>query len=947
MRKLVILFSLLVLSGFVFGDVFITELADPNNSAGSRFVELYNNGASAVDFSTGWQLQRATNGNAYWATAVNLSGTIPAGGFYVVCANNTTFTTTFGFAADQSIGTGGPADSNGDDQIRLLSPGAVVEDMFGILGEDGSGTNHEFEDGRAERAIGTLTGNITYTFAEWNIWNDTGAAGTTNNPQDAPADFDPGSWIGASAGSDTSVQFSTASASASEGVGTYDLTITILNEDAVNATTCDVVLTVGDAADVNSYTTQGVTFPAASSTNQTVTLTVTDDGTFEGDETLTFTIMNVAGGTNADVGTIDELDFTIEDNDAATTTIPYTEAFTSNLGDCYDYSVSGATKVWIWDGGSAYMSGYNSGELEEDWLILPGINMDSYTGEGLSFDTSYNYGSDDASNYLKLYYSTDYPGVGDPTGSAWTEIAFTHPTTSNTLTSSGILDLSAIAGTSVWFGFKYNYNSGSYRNWDIDNVSIVEGAGPNIDTIVNTPASPGTAQTVSVSADITDPDGIGTVEVHWGTATGVLSNTIAMSNSVGDTYVTDTDIPAQTEGTTVYYEVYAEDTNTYSNTSSEFNYVVTDAAIPNVGDLFISELCDDLASGHYTTAYMEITNTLATPVNMENSYIERYSSDGTALEYTYTFGSGVLIPAGGYLIVARGADQATFEAAWGVDLTSLNAAYDNGHSSLYFLIGRSYKLHSPGARAELDTTPGGAGSGERITKQSYESTWSDPGLASEGTPAEPEDDPLPVTLSSFTAVYANGSSTLQWTTQSETNNLGWNVYRNRTDTFNGSTQINEGMIEGAGSTSEQTDYTFTDGEDTLPSTSYWYWIESVDLGGNTSLHGPAQIDIPADEDETAPDVLSVNGISNYPNPFNPSTVLAYKVSDATDASIVIYNTKGQIVKTFDELAVNENGNGSTEWDGSDSAGNQVSSGIYFYKLTAGQETYTSKMIMAK
>ena len=72
--------------------------------------------------------------------------------------------------------------------------------MFGVLGEDGSGTNHEFEDGRAERKATVTTGNTTYTFSEWNIWNDTGAAGTTNDPRDAPDDFDPGEWIGAASG---------------------------------------------------------------------------------------------------------------------------------------------------------------------------------------------------------------------------------------------------------------------------------------------------------------------------------------------------------------------------------------------------------------------------------------------------------------------------------------------------------------------------------------------------------------------------------------------------------------------------------------------------------------------------------------------------------------------------------------------------------------------------
>ncbi|MCD6555976.1 MAG: lamin tail domain-containing protein, partial [Bacteroidales bacterium] len=209
--KKVFIFLMLALFAFsVNAQVFITELADPDNDAGARFVELYNAGSSAVDFSTGWQINRYTNGNAAPQTPVDLTGTIAAGGFYIIAANGTQFNTVYGFDADQSIGTGGPADSNGDDQIFLLSPGSVVVDFFGVIGEDGSNTCHEFEDGRAERAASVTTGNSgTWDEANWNVWSDAStASGCTNHisnaPQDAPGDFDPGTWIGASSNDQTS-----------------------------------------------------------------------------------------------------------------------------------------------------------------------------------------------------------------------------------------------------------------------------------------------------------------------------------------------------------------------------------------------------------------------------------------------------------------------------------------------------------------------------------------------------------------------------------------------------------------------------------------------------------------------------------------------------------------------------------------------------------------------
>ena len=212
------------------------------------------------------------------------------------------------------------------------------------------------------------------------------------------------------------------------------------------------------------------------------------------------------------------------------------------------------------------------------------------------------------------------------------------------------------------------------------------------------------------------------------------------------------------------------------------------------------------------------------------------------------------------------------------------------------------------------------------------------------------DAPLPVTLSSFNATFSGGSSLLSWTTQSESNNLGWNVYRSETENVEDYLQINNEMIEGAGTTAEQTDYTFADEDEVYPANSYWYWIESVDNGGTTVLHGPDRIDIPDTEDELPPELLSNYGLAqNFPNPFNPSTVIAFKLieTDAPKASLIIYNTKGQVVRTFNELNTNENEIGSVTWNGADEGGNTVSSGMYFYKLITDESVYSKKMIMMK
>ena len=88
-------------------------------------------------------------------------------------------------------------------------------------------------------------------------------------------------------------------------------------------------------------------------------------------------------------------------------------------------------------------------------------------------------------------------------------------------------------------------------------------------------------------------------------------------------------------------------------------------------------------------------------------------------------------------------------------------------------------------------------------------------------------------------------------------------------------------------------------------------------------------------------------LNNYPNPFNPTTTISFDLTaeDAENAELVIYNLKGQKVRTL----INEQlpaGSYTIEWDGKNEKG-EISSGIYFYKLKAGDKTFTRKMLLIK
>ena len=86
-------------------------------------------------------------------------------------------------------------------------------------------------------------------------------------------------------------------------------------------------------------------------------------------------------------------------------------------------------------------------------------------------------------------------------------------------------------------------------------------------------------------------------------------------------------------------------------------------------------------------------------------------------------------------------------------------------------------------------------------------------------------------------------------------------------------------------------------------------------------------------------------LSNYPNPFNPSTTISYELSqqELADASITIFNTRGQIVRVFSNL----DSNGNIVWNGKDQNDNIVNSGVYFYGLNSGKTSKVRKMILIK
>ncbi|MCK4654557.1 MAG: T9SS type A sorting domain-containing protein, partial [Candidatus Cloacimonetes bacterium] len=90
----------------------------------------------------------------------------------------------------------------------------------------------------------------------------------------------------------------------------------------------------------------------------------------------------------------------------------------------------------------------------------------------------------------------------------------------------------------------------------------------------------------------------------------------------------------------------------------------------------------------------------------------------------------------------------------------------------------------------------------------------------------------------------------------------------------------------------------------------------------------------------------ISNLSNFPNPFNPSTTISFNLKNSSNVKLIVYNVKGQKVKTLINDQYSK-GAHSVIWNGKDKNNKPVSSGLYFYKLSSGKETQVKKMLLLK
>ena len=119
------------------------------------------------------------------------------------------------------------------------------------------------------------------------------------------------------------------------------------------------------------------------------------------------------------------------------------------------------------------------------------------------------------------------------------------------------------------------------------------------------------------------------------------------------------------------------------------------------------------------------------------------------------------------------------------------------------------------------------------------------------------------------------------------------------------------------------------------------WTGSI--GGSVRIYSLGEI-LSIDESQSLPGKFALH--ENYPNPFNPSTTIRFDLPVNTSATLTIYNTIGQKVKSYKAQGASS-GRYKIKWNGTNEIGAPVSAGIYLYELQTKGSIKTKKMILLK
>jgi len=203
--------------------------------------------------------------------------------------------------------------------------------------------------------------------------------------------------------------------------------------------------------------------------------------------------------------------------------------------------------------------------------------------------------------------------------------------------------------------------------------------------------------------------------------------------------------------------------------------------------------------------------------------------------------------------------------------------------------------------------------------------------------------PTNIALSAFHAEVGQDGILINWATETEADNAGFNIYR-RTEGNGSYSKINDSMILAQGDATSGASYSYVDQPE--QSGDFYYKLQAVSLDGSTTFHGPVFVGLTSVDLKkyTVSDKYTLS--QNHPNPFNPTTEITFALPKAETVKLSIYNTSGQLIRTLANGFYSE-GFHTVMWNATDESGSRVTSGMYMYVLQAGEMVLQNKMLLMK
>ena len=201
---------------------------------------------------------------------------------------------------------------------------------------------------------------------------------------------------------------------------------------------------------------------------------------------------------------------------------------------------------------------------------------------------------------------------------------------------------------------------------------------------------------------------------------------------------------------------------------------------------------------------------------------------------------------------------------------------------------------------------------------------------------------LPVELASFAAEAGDSQVKLIWTTQSEIDCAGFNIYR-AAEPDGERQRLNPRLIPGAGTSTQPHDYDYTDYQANNGQT-YFYYLENQDYSGLTVFYGPIEATPMAASSGGIPTAFALQ--ANFPNPFNPGTWLAYDLPSECEVELAVFTLLGARVRTLVQ-EVQKGDSHLLYWNGMDDRGANLPSGIYLVQLKTPAFSQTRKVTLVR